>query len=142
VRDAVPGRHQVELAGPDRPVVAEAVAVHDLAIDQPGDVCSPVCGCGGTCMPGRSWTSSGPKWSTKHHAPTIRRSRSGNSRRTVVYRPSGTSCPGSSTLSGSGPVAIMAPYGPPDSVTPGSLPHHGVPEIVTDEVGSEYSSRW
>jgi hypothetical protein len=41
-------------------------------------------GCGGTCMPGRSLTSSGPKWSTKHHAPTIRSCRWGSSRRTMV----------------------------------------------------------
>src|SRR3954469_3061056 len=73
-------------------------------------VCRPVCGCGATCMPGRPLTSSGPKWSTKHHAPTIRRCRCGSNRRTVGYRPSGTSCPGSSPLCGSGAVATVPPY--------------------------------
>ena len=37
VGDAVPGGHQVELPGPDDLLAAEAVAVQDLAGDQPGD---------------------------------------------------------------------------------------------------------
>src|SRR3954471_21486941 len=88
-------------------------------------VCRPVCGCGATCMPGRPLTSSGPKWSTKHHAPTIRRCRCGSSRRMVVYRPSGTSCPGSSTLSGSAAVATVPPNSW-SSIGPTPLPMHSL----------------
>ena len=35
--DAAAGRHQVQLAGADRQRRAEAVAVHDLAVEQVGD---------------------------------------------------------------------------------------------------------
>ena len=60
-------------------------------------VCSPVCGCGGTRMPGIVITASGPKWSTKHHAPIIRRSRCGSVRLTMLVLVIGTSRPTSSS---------------------------------------------
>jgi hypothetical protein len=34
--DAAPGRHPVDFLRPDRPFVAEAVAMHDLAVEQVG----------------------------------------------------------------------------------------------------------
>ncbi len=71
-------------------------------------VCRPMCGCGGTCMPGSSAMSSGPYWSTKAHAPTIRRPRLGSSRRTTVLSPSGTFLAGSSSRTGR-PVTSWRP---------------------------------
>ena len=41
VGDAVARRHHVELTGPDRLLGAEAVAVHDLAVEQPRDRLQP-----------------------------------------------------------------------------------------------------
>jgi hypothetical protein len=41
VRDPVPGGHQVELAGPDHLLAAEAVAVQHVPGDQPGDRLEP-----------------------------------------------------------------------------------------------------
>ena len=41
VRDAAPGGHEVELAGPDDLLGAEAVPVQDLAVEQPGDRLEP-----------------------------------------------------------------------------------------------------
>ena len=37
VDNAAPGRHQVHLAGPDDLLIPQAVAVHDLAVDHPGE---------------------------------------------------------------------------------------------------------
>ena len=66
-------------------------------------VCSPVCGSGGTCIPGSRAISSGPQWSTKHQAPTILRPIVGNRRRTTVLSPSGTALAGRSSRTGPAP---------------------------------------
>src|SRR5690349_3938439 len=53
-------------------------------------VCRPMCGCGPMRMPGALARSTGPKWSRKHHAPTMRRPRVGSARRTRRPSPSST----------------------------------------------------
>jgi hypothetical protein len=53
-------RHEAELAGVDHDVAAEAVAVVHLAVEDPAHGLQPMCGCGGTCMPGLAMISSGP----------------------------------------------------------------------------------
>ena len=82
VGDAVPGGHEVELAGPDDLIGTEAVAVQDLAGDQPGDGLEAGVGVGADADAVVGVDVAGPMWSTKHHAPTVRRSRRGSARRT------------------------------------------------------------
>jgi hypothetical protein len=53
VGDAVAGRHQVELAGPDELLGAEAVAVQHLARQQPGDGLEAGVGVGADLQAGR-----------------------------------------------------------------------------------------
>jgi hypothetical protein len=87
VRDAAPGRHQVDLAGADDLLVAQRVAVHHFASIIQVKVCSPMCGCAPTCMPLPGANCTGPAWSRKHQAPTVRRARWGSARATRVSSP-------------------------------------------------------
>jgi hypothetical protein len=47
-------------------------------------VCSPMCGCGPMPIAPGPVPPAGPKWSTKHHAPIVRRPLVGRARRTGV----------------------------------------------------------
>ena len=49
----------------------------DLALEEPGHGLEAGVGMGPTAMPGPPATSSGPKWSRKHQAPTVVRPRVG-----------------------------------------------------------------
>src|SRR4051794_37454946 len=43
-----------------------------------------MCGCGPMSRPSFSVAAAGPRWSAKHQAPMVRRTRRGNARRTVT----------------------------------------------------------
>src|SRR3954469_20341635 len=47
-------------------------------------VCRPICGCGPMSRPSFSVAAAGPRWSAKHQAPIVRRTRRGSARRTVT----------------------------------------------------------
>ena len=56
--------------------------MQDLAGDQPGDGVQAGVGMGPMSRPRVSVTRSGPMWSAKHQAPTVRRPMRGRARRT------------------------------------------------------------
>ena len=92
------GGHEVELTWLDRLHRPEAVAVLDRALEQPGHGLQADVRVRRHPHAGHVITASGPKWSTKHQAPIIRRSRCGSVRLTMLVfvigtsRPTSTSC--------------------------------------------------
>ena len=80
--DAAPGRHPVDLARADGHLRAEAVAVHDLAIEQIGHGRKPDVRVRAhvDALPSRN--SAGPIWSKKMKGPTICLPCAGSARRT------------------------------------------------------------
>ena len=109
VGDAVAGGHEVELAGPDRLLAAQAVPVQQRALHQPRDGVQAGVGVGSDGHPAGG-AGAGPKWSAKHHAPTVRRVRRGSARRTATP-PTSASRLGVTSTSGSS--------GWPQSASPG-----------------------
>src|SRR5690606_25867025 len=120
-------------------------------------VCNPMCGCGS--MSGGApvvVTVGEPKWSRKHHAPTVGRSRCGSTRSTYTPRtpPRGTSRAGNSRVTGPGPGAgahnassgygSRSLIGPPchragSAVRPGQMP--GVLGMPVDVARDEPAGR-